>query len=320
MAEDYYSILGVNKNASEEEIQKAYRKLARKYHPDLAEDKKKAKQQFQKVQTAYDVLSDKEKRQKYDQFGPEFEAFRGAAGGAQAGGNPFQNPQFDFSQMFGGQGGRAGGRQGPGPLDDILRQFGAFGGEYAAEPQPHRPAKGQDVQQNITIPFSLAILGGNYNLSLQRSSGKVDNLVIKIPPGITSGKKIRLRGQGHKGNASQPGDLLVAVEVAEHPTYKRSGQNLLVTVPITLNEAAKGAKIELPTPHGTVTLSVPPASSSGRQLRLKGMGIKSADSKGDIIATIKIVLPSKISDEQIQVIEQLQSQWDQRDVRKEVLW
>ena len=330
MAEDYYSILGVNKNASDDEIQKAYRKLAKKHHPDLADDKEKAQQQFKKIQNAYDVLSDKEKRKQYDQFGPDFEQFRGARGGGSnpfQGGNPFGNADFDFSQFFGGGGGPQGGRRatgqgggpqmGPGQLDDILRQFGAFGGE---ERQPQRPSKGRDVQQTITIPFSLAVQGGNYNLSMQRSSGKVDNLVIKIPAGITGGKKIRLRGQGQKVEGAEPGDLLVVVQVADHPVYKRSGHNLLVNVPVTLKEAALGAKVDLPTPHGTVTLSVPAGSSGGRLLRLKGMGIKGADKSGDLLATIRIVLPENITDEQTKLIEQLQNEFSQPDVRKDVIW
>lgn len=337
MAEDYYSILGVGKNASEEEIQKAYRKLARKYHPDLADDKDKAQQQFKKVQNAYDVLSDKEKRQQYDQFGPEFEQYRGARGGGAnpfQGGNPFGNAQFDFSQFFGGGGDggrrqrgggqRGGPEMGPGQLDDILRQFGAFGGgEQQSQPQqrqPQRPRKGRDVQQTITIPFSLAVLGGNYNLSLQRNNGKVDNLVIKIPAGISSGNKIRLRGQGQKVEAADPGDLFVVVQVADHPIYKRSGNNLMVNVPVTLKEATLGAKIDLPTPHGTVALSVPAGSSGGRLLRLKGMGIKSPDKTGDLLATIKVCLPESFTDEQKQLIEQLQDGFDQADIRSDLTW
>ena len=196
MADDYYAILGVPRSATAEEIQKAYRRLARKHHPDLAEDKEAAKQMFQKIQHAYDVLSDPQKRQLFDQYGPEFAQGR----------NPFQGGQMpngmDLEQIFG-----RGQVPGGGGFEDILKQVfggaagspfaGGFGGGPGTRQAPPRgPVKGDDLEQKITVPFATAVLGGKHQLSLQRSSGKVENITVSIPAGITDGKKIRLRGQG----------------------------------------------------------------------------------------------------------------------------
>ena len=315
MAEDYYKVLNVSKNASQDEIQKSYRRLARKYHPDLHADKEEkeresAKQQFQKIQQAYDVLSDPKKRQMYDQMGPGFE---------QMGGNPFGGaggPQFDFNQMFGGQGG------GPGGFEDILRQFGmgAGGGRHpGTRPQP--PQTGPDSTQKITVPFATAILGGEHQVSLERRSGKVENIKVKIPAGIESAQKIRLRGQGHSAFDGGPrGDLFIVVTVAPHPTYTRNGLNLKVSVPISLAEAVKGAKIDLPTPHGTITVTVPEMTSSGKSLRLKGMGIKTSKKSGDLIAQLQIVLPDDLSEEEMELIEQLEKSWAEKSPRSELTW
>ncbi len=339
VADDYYSILGVLKTASGEEIQKAYRKLARKYHPDLADDKEKAKVQFQKIQHAYDVLSDSQKRELYDRFGPAFE---------QAGGkNPFAGGQMpdgaDLEQIFGRGGG--GGHQTAG-FDDLLRQifgggaagpagtaqaggsdpfggFGGFGGQTGGARTRTRAARGEDDEQEITVPFATAILGGKHRLSLTRSSGNVETLTLTIPAGISSGKKIRLRGQGHSlPRGGQRGDLLVKVRVAPHPVYQRVGNNLQVVVPVTVSEAALGARIELSTPHGTVTLTVPPRCSSGRLLRLKGMGVRPVSAAaGDLVAELRIVMPSKLTSAQERLFGELASEAAAgENPRRELKW
>lgn len=318
--EDYYDVLGVSRSASEEEIQKAYRKLARKYHPDLHVDadqkeRERAKQQFQKVQQAYDVLSDSEKRQMYDQLGPDFEKMGGNPFGGGRGGNPFGGGAggIDLSQLFGGGGG--------GGFEDILRQMGGGGmGGRAGGGQP-RAAAGRTVEQEITIPFSTAVLGGKHQVSLSRSSGKVDHIDVTIPAGIEGGKKIRLRGQGHPGSGGGPaGDLIIKVNIAPHPVYTRKGLNLLVTVPVSVIEAAEGAKIDLPTPHGTVSLTVPRGSSSGKSLRLKGMGVKAKDRSGDLIATLQVHLPSEISEQDLKLLNQLSDSWLDVVERTELTW
>jgi DnaJ-class molecular chaperone len=317
MADDYYQLLGVSKNASDEEIQKAYRKQARKFHPDLHEDKdekekKKVIQKFQQIQQAYDVLSDKKKRKLYDQFGPQFEQMAGAGGnpfagaGGAGGGNPFGAGGIDLSSLFGGGAGGGGG------FEDMLRQMGGNGGR----PQP--PAKGKDVEQEITVPFATAVLGGKHQVSVGHD-GKTERLDVSIPAGIESGKKIRLRGQGHPGGG-QAGDLLVTVKVAGHPVYARKGLSLMVEVPITIVEAVEGAKIDLPTPHGTVVLTVPAGTSSGKTLRLKGMGIKSNGRSGDLLATLQISVPNEISDEDRKKIRELSAAWLSPETREKLRW
>ena len=313
MAEDYYKTLGVSRGASAEEIQKSYRKLARKYHPDLHADKddrekNRAKQQFQQVQQAYDVLSDVKKRQMYDQMGPDFEQMGGGGnpfGGRGGGGNPFGGGgDIDISQLF-GAGGAGGFEQ-------------LFGG--AGRGQPRQPAaKGQNIDQSITVPFATAVLGGQHQISFDKGGGKFENVTMKIPIGIESGKKIRLKGQGRNGQAG-PGDLMVTVNVSGHPNYSRSGLNLSVTAPISLAEAALGAKIELPTPHGTISVTVPPGTSSGKSLRLKGMGIKAAEKSGDLIVHLQIVIPKEISDEDSKLLEQLSYDWESVVGREELVW
>ncbi|MFK7766579.1 MAG: DnaJ C-terminal domain-containing protein [Mariniblastus sp.] len=316
--DDYYKVLGVSKNASESEIQKAYRKLARKYHPDLHADadereRDRAKQQFQKVQQAYDVLSDAKKRQMYDQMGPGFEQMGGNPFGG--GGSPFGGAGpggIDISQIFGGGGGGGG-------FEDILRQMGGGpGGQMGGGRRG--PTKGSDVEQEITVPFAVSVLGGQHQISLQRRNGKVEKIDIKIPAGIESNKKIRLRGQGQTGADGGPrGDLLVKVIVAPHPNYSRIGMNLKVTVPISILEAAEGAKIDLPTPHGTITVTVPAGSSSGKSLRLKGMGIKSKDRSGDLIANLQVTLPEEIVEEDVELLKQLSDAWSE-STRNDLAW
>lgn len=316
MAEDYYKTLGVARGASIEEIQKSYRKLARKYHPDLHADKDdrekdRAKQKFQQVQQAYDVLSDDKKRQMYDQYGSDFDKMGGGnpfgGGGNPFGGrggrSPFGDGEIDLSQLFGGGG--AGGFE---------QMFGGGRG------QPRQPAaKGKNIEHKITVPFATAVLGGQHQISFDRGNGKHESLTIKIPGGIESGKKIRLKGQGRSGPAGD-GDLMVTVNVSGHPNYSRSGLNLSVTAPIALAEAALGAKIELPTPHGTISVTVPKGTSSGKSLRLKGMGIKTADKSGDLIVHLQIAIPEEISDEDRALLEQLSSAWESAVQREELVW
>lgn len=325
MAEDYYSVLGVSRTATEEEIQKAYRKLARKHHPDLADDKEKAKSRFQKIQHAYDVLSDPQKRQLYDQLGPAFE---------QAGGqNPFQGGRMpegvDLEQIFGRGGMPVGG------LDEILQQIfggqqtaggtGGFGGfgkrRRSASHAADAPMQGQDLEQDVMIPFATSIVGGKHQLSLLRPDGSPETVTVTIPAGITTGKKIRLRGLGHPVPRGPRGDLLINIKVAPHPSYQRIGDNLQVIVPVTLSEAALGAKVELPTPHGKVTLTIPANSSSGRVLRLRGFGVNRPDgNSGDLLAEVRIVFSRALSKEQ----ESLARQWAaisaDENPRSELVW
>ncbi|MCL2304450.1 MAG: J domain-containing protein [Planctomycetaceae bacterium] len=354
MSEDYYSVLGVSKSASKEDIQKAYRNLARKLHPDVNPDDPGAKKKFQKLQEAFDILGNEEKRKMYDQYGTAFPG-QGYPGQGMPGGGP-QSSTFSWgTQGSPFQRGSGGGRQAF-SMDDILAMFGAQGmsgrgnpfeamedggafqqyfnmGNAGAASQSSRSRRrspreggeiGADILQTITIPFVQAIQGGKASLSVQRSKqAKPETISFSIPAGVEDGKKIRLRGLGYPGVAGgRPGNLIIEIRVEPHPQFQRCGRNLLLTVPITLQEAVFGAKVEIPSPKGKVALSIPPGSSSGMKLRIKGCGVPMSSVKdesvvsdaGDLIAELTVVLPRKWSPQDLELLRKLEAQ-EKLDVR-----
>lgn len=287
---DFYEVLGVSRSASQDEIRKAYKKLAKKFHPDVKPADPDAEKKFSEITEAYDVLSDDAKRKNYDQFG---HAARGGAGG----GNPFQG--------FGGGGGASF------DLDDILGgMFGGGGNPFAGGGRrgQARTQKGQDAKAEITVPFIVAVEGGEHSVSLQ-SGSKSERLSVKIPAGIEDGQSIRLAGQGNPGAGGGPaGDLIVTVHIATHPWFRRDGQNLVVDVPISPSEAALGAKVDVPTlTEGTVVLTVPPSTSSGAKLRLRGKGVRNhkTGERGDQFVVLKISVPKDLSEEARTLYEKL---------------
>lgn len=310
MAEDFYKTLGVSRTASAEEISKAYRKLARKYHPDLNPDDKNAKKRFQEIQTAYDCLNDPEKRKLYDQYGANYEHAQAARGGA----NPFGGQtSFDFNELFGGQNGNV-------DLGDLFRQFtggaapsGSGRSRRSGSPRP----QAADVEAEITVPLATAVLGGEAEISLDRG-GVSESLRVKIPAGVQEGKKIRLRGQG-RSSGGQAGDLLLTVHVAPHPNFKLIGNNLELVLPVTLTEAILGAKVDVPTPGGIVSLKIPPRSQSGKRLRIKGQGVRSANNPGDLYIEIQVTLPDILSDSQLAMVKDLESGYTSSP-RKDIRW
>lgn len=307
MEEDYYKVLGVDRSATAAAIKKAYRELAAKYHPDANPDKR-AKQRFQQIQKAYEVLSDAEKRKAYDQFGPAFEQFEGAAphGPWRTGGG--QGPEFtdfDFSQFFGGQAHGA-----PGGFDEIFRHFAQGGGQAGTQgPRNNRGGRkgghrGGDVAHEVEIPFQTSIQGGEVRLNLRRPNGKSETIEVKIPAGIEDGKTIRLRGQGE--TAPMPGDLLLTIRIAPHPHFTRRGADLVVRVPVTLGEAALGAKVDVPTPWGTIAVKVPAGASSGKRLRIREHGVRrEGKPSGDLYVELLIVLPSHLDDASLELVRKL---------------
>lgn len=306
MAEDYYKILGVRRDASQAEIQKAYRELARKYHPDMNPNDKTAKKQFQQVQAAFDVLGDAEKREMYDRYGSSFETMGtgGPRGGPTPGGPPggFSFEDIDFSQFFG----ERFGTEAPRGLGDFFSQFRTAAGRDPRKTTSKVPRRGADIQQELQIRFNTSITGGEVRITVRRQSGKTKTISVKVPPGIQNGKKIRVRGQGEPGpGGGKPGDILITIRVASHPFFTRRGNHLHVKVPVTLAEAVLGAKVDIPTPIGTVSLSVPAGTSSGTKLRVKGHGAAPKGGPlGDLFAEIQIVLPEKLDEDDRKLVEE----------------
>jgi molecular chaperone DnaJ/curved DNA-binding protein len=337
MSEDYYNLLGVERGASAAEIQKAYRKMAKKYHPDLNPDDKAAKDRFQKVQKAYEILNDPEKKRLYDELGPDFEQMH-AGGGPQPGAGGFRwtssgpggfqgGPEgVDlgniFSQMFGGgaTGGFPGeaGFPGGGP-EGFEFPRGTRGGTRRR--QRSRPTKGADIHREITLAFTTAVLGGEAPLPVRRDDGSFGEISLKIPAGIHDGARLRLAGQGEPGpDGETPGDLYVTVHVGGHPWYHRRENDLFVKVPVTLPEAVLGAKIDIPTPRGTIALKIPSGTSSGKRLRLKGLGIHPAKGEpGDLFAEIQIVLPDEVDDDTRELARRLEARYA-ASPRREMQW
>jgi len=307
MPEDYYATLGINRSASAEEIQQAYRQLVRKYHPDVNPDDASAKKKFQRVQKAFDVLNDTQKRQLYDRYGSNFEAFAegpGASGrgpGFGGAGPGFGGPgtgghgfEINLEDLFGPGAGAAGASGGGGGgFADLFKHFGGRGGSSKRQTVNKR---GSNLQHELTIPFTTAVTGGEAQIAMHRANGRSETIQVKIPAGIDDGKKIRLRGQGEPApGGGQAGDILIKVRVASHPYFRRKGKRLDVRVPVTLFEALHGAKIDVPTPQGTISLSIPPSTSSGTRLRVKGHGVvPQQGAPGDLFAEIQIVLPKKL--------------------------
>lgn len=292
MSDDYYETLGVPRTASAEEIRKAYRELARKYHPDLHPDDESAKDKFKKVQTAFDTLNDASKREMYDRYGSSFEGFAPGGGSGWAGG-PFpgggqasgggQGQEIDLESLFGSGG-----------FADL---FGGGGGRRSRGRRRPAAAAGEDVAASITVPFQLAIEGGPTDVRVDRE-GRSETISVKIPQGLPDGSRMRLRGQGTPGRGGGPaGDLLLQVHVEPHAVFRRDRDTLECKLPITLAEAVQGAKVDVPTPWGTISLKIPPMTSSGRKLRAQGMGVRNANGvSGDLIAEVLIMLPTEIDD------------------------
>ncbi|HZW32620.1 MAG TPA: DnaJ C-terminal domain-containing protein, partial [Isosphaeraceae bacterium] len=278
-------------------------------HPDVNPGDKKAEARFKEVQQAYDILSDSEKRARYDRYGNA--AFEGmAAAGPRTGAQDFTfrfgEPGFetvDFSQFFGPMAGAQATEDEPaggaGIFDDLLGRMRAG--------RTTRARTGRSTEAHLRIPFLTAVRGGETTIEIQRGPGKSDSLVVKIPPGVETGSKLRLKGRGEPGAKGAPaGDLTIHITVEPHPYFQREGRNLLVEVPVTVAEAILGARIDVPTLEGTKSLSVPPGSSSGLKLRLKGQGIPAAGGKpaGDLFVVVKIVVPKHVDEAGRRLIEE----------------
>ena len=287
---DFYQILGVARDASADAIKKAYRKLARDLHPDKNPNNPAAEERFKAVAQAYEVLSNEEKRNIYNEFGevglregfdPERARY---ARGWQGGGG------FDFSEIFG----RADGGQTQVNLEDLLGgAFGGFGGPVRGGRRG--AARGSDLAANVRVSFREALEGIEKELTVTGSDGRTRRVKVRIPPGVADGDKLRLRGQGGEGRGGgKPGDLLLSVGVEEHPHFLREGNDLRLELPVTVAEAYQGAKVGVPTLEGSVQLTIPAGTQGGAKLRLRGKGAPSRKGgRGDLIVVVQLRLPAQ---------------------------
>lgn len=314
---DYYATLGVKKEASQDDIQKAYRKLARKFHPDVNKDPQ-AEVKFKEIGEAYEVLKDPDKRKKYDQFGSNWNRMGGGQGGPPPG---WEGINFDFGQggggfdfrdfqgagggqfsdffemLFGGGAGGRGRRRG-GPAG-----FGGPGAGFGGGTQA-----GSDSEATITLSVEEAVRGGSREIAISDpNTGQRKTLTIKIPEGVRSGQRIRLAGQGSAGfNGGAAGNLFLKIEIAPDSRYKVEGADILTTVQVHPPVAALGGEADVETPTGTLRVKIPAGSSSGRKIRLRGRGLsQSGGGKGDLLAEIRIVIPENLTDRERELYREL---------------
>jgi curved DNA-binding protein len=295
---DYYDILGVNKNASDEELKKAYRKLAMKYHPDRNPNKKEAEERFKELNEAYAVLSDKEKRKQYDTFGQE--GFRQRFSQEDI----FRGFDFEdiFSNLFGGRGRRefrSGGRGG-GDFSDLF-------GRGGYQDMGRMPQKGEDMYYEWPITLEEAAFGGEKKVSLPKG-GRVEEIYVKIPPGIPSGKKLRVAGKGAAGRkGGPPGDLYLQISIRNHPIFVREGDDLIVEREIAFSEAVLGTTMEVPTLEGMKKVKVPPGTQCHTKMRLKGLGVTrfQGSGRGDEYVKVIVKVPKRVGEKTRKLIEEL---------------
>ncbi|MDG4751600.1 J domain-containing protein [Micromonospora sp. WMMD718] len=321
---DYYQILGVDRSASQDEIQRAYRKLARRYHPDINSDPG-AEDTFKQINEAYDALSDPKKRSRYDRFGeawrqvpedydgpmPGAGPFRGAGAWPGAGGGPF-NGRRVYVDADGVDDPAVGGVN----VEDLLG--GLFGAGRSGGFGARMSAPGADTEAEIELSVEDAYRGGRRSITLQTSSGS-RSYDVTIPAGVTDGQRIRLAGQGAAGlGDGQRGDLYLVVRLAAHPRYRMDGRDITVELPVAAWEAALGAGVPVDTPAGRVDVKVPAGSSSGRRLRLRGRGMPNPrGGAGDLYAEVKVMVPDRLTDTERELWQRLAdtSSFDPRGAR-----
>jgi curved DNA-binding protein len=286
--EDLYAVLGVARDADDDAIRTAYRKLARELHPDVNPDDSAAEDRFKRVSEAYSVLSDADKRSAYDEFGEiALDANFDAEKARQA------------HRAFGG--GRGGGQAFGGGLEDLFSNiFSRGGGGFHGAPMRHA---GADIEAELSLDFVEAALGGEQRLTLSRpatdGSTRQHTVTVRIPPGVSDGGRIRLRGQGGEGaGGGPPGDLYARIRVRPHRLFRREGRDLYLDLPLSVGEAILGAEVEVPTLTGRVTLTVPPGTDGGARLRLRGKGVPhpSGNGVGDLYVVIQIKVPRDLDD------------------------
>ena len=289
LEKDYYAELGVSKDASEKEIKKAFRKLAREFHPDSNPDDPAAEARFKEINEAYETIGDAETRKEYD-HAREMGYFVGGPGGGQQ--------YVRVEDLFGGQPTTGG------DFGDLFGGFQDLFGRGARTQAPPRPQRGQDVSGTISLSFHEALGGVTREFAVGSNTVKV-----KIPKGVSDGATVRVRGKGGPGvNGGPDGDLMITVAVGSHPVFGRKGKrNLTITVPVTYTEAALGAVITVPTLDGSTKIRVPAGTQSGTVMKVKGKGVETAKSTGDLLVTVEIAVPTELTEHERNALETLQS-------------
>ncbi len=302
---DYYRILGVERNASEKEIKAAFRRLARKYHPDVNPGDKSSEEKFKEVSEAHEVLSDKNKRKRYDQFGQYWEQMgsQGPQSGAPPGWDGFVFDFGDYSRGGGARGERIdlGGESGFSDFFEMLFGAGRPGGGAATRRTARAPAKGRNVEAELEVSFEDAFSGARKEFTIARR-----RIELTIPKGVRDGQKMRLANQGEEGPAGK-GDLIITIKVRPHPAFERREHDLYVDVPVDYVIAALGGEICVPTPSGRCTMKVPPNTSTGKTFRLPGQGMPKIkeDQRGNLYARVRVQVPEVLSDKEKELLEQI---------------
>lgn len=298
---DYYATLGVAKAASQDEVRKAFRQLARKHHPDVAKDKKTAEAKFKEINEAYEVLGDAEKRKRYDELGADWER-----------GGPQQPPPgWGRAGRPGGMGGMPGGFEGTGFSDFFEQFFSGGAGRRSGHPfggAGGEPPRGGDIEADLLVTIEEALRGGKKKISFRRDDRTpVETYEVRIPKGVREGQKIRLAGQGQSGGRrGSAGDLYLVVRFEKHPDYRIVGADLYYDLPVPAWMAVLGGETHIPTPDGSILLKVPPGSQPGRKFRLRGRGLPSSPTaRGDFYAEIAVTLPTELTPETRKLWEEL---------------
>ena len=332
MAKDYYKLLGISKGASKEEIKRAFRKMARKYHPDVNPDEPKSGEKFKEINEAYSFLSDDKKREMYDKFG----VVEGDAstyqyrGGSPGGGRSYRSPDgttyyystsgspggFDFSEIFGNRNNSrssSGGYDYFNDLGDIFDVFNKRGGGSTRARSPNRrnnPREGEDLRYDMEIDFMDAFYGGKQKVQYKDPvGGQMKTLNVTIPRGVRSDQKLRLKGKGMAGeNGGSAGDLYIAINVKNHPRFERKGDNIIIEQEVPFTIAALGGKVQVNGIEKSLTVTIPPGTNDSSFLRLKNQGFYkiNSDQRGNLLVKVKIKIPEKLNKNQKQLLEQLQ--------------
>lgn len=329
MGKNYYEILGVPKNATKEEIKRAFRKMARKYHPDVNPDEPKSGDKFKEINEAYSILNDDKKREMYDKFGVvegDPSTYQQWAGSFPGGGRVHTSPDgrttyyyssnpggFDFNEIFGNnKSSKGGGFDFFNDLGDIFDVF-SRGGTGSTRARPHSynyPREGDDLRYDMEINFMDAFYGGKMKIQYKDPvTNEIKNLTVSIPKGIKDDQKLRLKGKGMPGeNGGSAGDLYIAVHIKPHPTFERRDDDLYIEQEIPFSIATLGGKITVPSIENSLTVTVPPGTTDGSTLRLKNQGFSKINSneRGNLLVKIKIKVPEKLNKTQKQLIEKLQ--------------